>query len=455
MTLGPIDYSGGAQPLNPMQRGMQAFALGDALRQKQLAEQAAQQKQMQDALLQEELAALASRPGGGTVQDYAATITRYPHLAEKLKVPMEAMSLDQQRQALGHSLQALSALDKKKPDIAARLYDEYATAKENSGDTQGAAKSRAMAEQIRANPEAAKAILAGMALSLNGGKDAVEGMTKLNTDARAQDLHGPAVRTAIAGATTAEAKAAEAPAQEQAATRTAIAGATTAEVAAKYANSKALLDLEQQGWNIKALKADIEFKRESNRIASMNAAFNREGNVLKRQELQLKIDDTIKARDEKVLQKAASFESARSGVEDIYTQIRRIKEHPGLDAAVGLSSWWAAVPGTDARSAANEIEKLIAMVAAGNLEKLKGPMSDKDIIFLKAIGSNLDRKQSMQFLLPELNRLENWAVDKDIKLRKEFGLPAGGASTPAVSPKPATADVPAPAGAQRNIVVSF
>ena len=260
---------------------------------------------------------------------------------------------------------------------------------------------------------------------------AVKAIGELRSDERAQQLQPSALRSAEAGADKA------------------IADASTAAVTAKYADSKAAQDLEKTGWDIKKIGADIDIARESNRIAAMNAAANREGNGLKRQELQLKINDALTARDTKVRDLVAKGESEVSAVTDMKGLLGTILgDEKSLRAVTGFSAWKGSIPGTVNRSVAGKIEQLNNMLAATNLDKIVGAMSDKDIAFVKNMSANLDRYQDENVFINDLKHLQKIADRTEAKTRAKYGMPE-----PKKDPSPTPP--PAPGNPQKTIEVDY
>ena len=185
----------------------------------------------------------------------------------------------------------------------------------------------------------------------------------------------------------------------------------------------------------------------------MNADLARKKDGREAEELKLKIGEARTKLDDKVREKVADFESARAQIEDGYNLVREITGHGSLEMATGGTGWYAAIPGTDARAVAGKIDRRSSTLAAANLDKLKGAMSDKDIMFLKQIGANLDRYQDQTEFKKELARVEDVFVRAEKQLRQRTGAPS--AKPPANDVRPP--GVPAPAGGpqQRNIVVDW
>lgn len=405
--MGPLDYSfRGPDPSQMLMQG-----LGQGLQINQLQQQRAAQEAERAAAqrLNTELEAASRDP-----RMIPGLMVRYPQLAEKFKVGLDAMNADQQRGVLQNNTELASALASGKPEFAIQRLEQRQNLLREQGDKKGAEALGQMIEDVRADPDAMLTFTLGRINALPGGDKVSEGVLKL-FDERRKAAKAPAEqRTAEAGATEAEAKA------------------KTAQVTAKYADSQAVADLEKKGWDIKALQADIGFKRESNRIAAMNAAFNREGNELKREELRMKIEETKRARDTAVREKAAEASSILDGLGSTQGLIDEIRADPvALKMATGPNALLGSLPGTDARTAAGKLEQLSNVFASMNLDKLKGPTSDRDIAFLKNLGANLDRWQKTGNVLKELKKVEE-ATQRLAKLaRDKYGAPVAGAAAPA------------------------
>jgi len=189
--------------------------------------------------------------------------------AEVLKA-REAADKGKAQSAVTHGMQVVAALRSPSPDVGVQMLEDRATALENSGRPQDAARFRDIAAQAKKNPAAA-ANMVGIGLAgLPGARDAFESLGKLGAETRAEEQAPGALRKINADAAAAESEA------------------QTKAITAKYGEQSALLDLQKKGWDIKAVIGNLEFQRESNRIAAMNAAANQAGNGLKQQELELK-----------------------------------------------------------------------------------------------------------------------------------------------------------------------
>lgn len=237
---------------------------------------------------------------------------------------------------------------------------------------------------------------------------AIKTMNEVNTDRRAEQLQPAKVREGVATADKA------------------VADASTAAVTAKYADSKAAQDLEKTGWDIKKIGADIDIARESNRIAAMNAAISRENNGLKKQELELKRDDAQMVRDQKLRDKAAEATSGISSIDNILNTIDAVKNHPGLEKAVGIKSAFPTTPGSDAANFEALVETLGSQSFLSQISAFKGmgALSDAEGKKLQSALSNFSIKQSPQQLRKNLGEVERLMTNARENVIKKTGAPA-------------------------------
>lgn len=402
--MGPIDYSGVFASMTPQASMMAGVKDGAAIQQLQVERAQAQVKAQRQQQMQAKFATLAQNP---TAQGIAQISIEFPEFSEQLKRSYDMWEPAEKTARIGQALAVDNALSSGKPDIAARLLREHATAARNGGKEDEAKAAESKAEMVEKDPGTAQVILGSTLSALMGPDKYVEMKGKMGTEARAAELQPSAVAKADADASGAQADAA------------------TKGVTAKYAEQNALADYEKKGWDIKSIQSDIAYKRESNRIAAMNAAYNKEGNELKREELRAKIDDAKRGRDEKVRDYVAQGETEISSVTDTKDLIDTIlSDEDSLRAVTGMGAWKGAIPGTVNRSMAGKVEQLVNMAAAMNLDKLKGPMSDKDILFVKRISANLDRYQDEDTFIADMKKFRSIAERTEGKLRAKYGAPA-------------------------------
>lgn len=425
--MGPLDYTSAfANVGSSYEAAMRGLKDGVAIRQLETERTAAAAKAQQQAQMQADLAVLSRNPTPAAI---ASMMVKYPGLSEDLKRGADVAGEAQQQAQLEHGTQVYAAVLNNQPDVARRLLTERATALRNYGNEREAGAADAFATMISDHPELAKTTI-GVRLAAAMGPDKfTEAFGKIGAEQRAGDLHGDLVRKGKAEATGAEADA------------------QTKAVTAKYADSQALADLKKKQWDVRKIVADIDFQRESNRIAAMNAAANREGNALKKQELQLRLEEARRDRDDKLRAKVADVESAASNIDNMLNTIERIKKNPSLNSVVGSMEGRSLYPnatlgtlspfgdGDERSDAIALIETLGSQAFLSQIPNIKGmgALSNAEGEKLQAAFQNLSRAQSeKQFraTLEEATRLLNKGR---ATVSKRYGVPLGAPDTPAAA----------------------
>lgn len=425
MALGPIDYSADVQA--PMQSVLQGFQQGAGLRQMQIQQQQQEAQLQQQKQQQQVIQALVSNKNA-TAADYANATLLVPQLKDQFEASWKLRSAGQQEAELSRTGQLYAALQGDRPDVAAQLVDDHAVALENSGDTQGAQQARTLSGLIKENPQFARSIVGMKLASVPGGDKVVESIGKLGTEQRAADAAPADLRAKVAGATKAEADA------------------ETAKITAKFAEQNAVKDLEKKGWDIKKVVSDIETQREANRIAAMNAAIAREGNQLKREELQLKVQEARQALDDKIRAKVAEAASGATTIDTFLNTIDRFRGMAVDKDGKPTSTLRAAAGPIDARlpTVQSDVADLEAMVdtlrsqaflsqvptmkGTGNLSDAEGKKLDESL-------ANLSLKQSPEQLIANVNEAYRLANKARKNLALKTGVPMPAIDTPAATPR--------------------
>jgi hypothetical protein len=213
---------------------------------------------------------------------------------------------------------------------------------------------------------------------------------------------------------------------------------------AKYAESNALLDLQKKGWDVEALKNDIQYKREDNRIKAMQAAAAREGNNLKRQELQLKIEDTIRARDEKLREKVGTLETGRAQMDNFLNTADRVLATPlsVVESATGPISSRMPTLGQDTADFEELVNTLGSQAFLSQIPQMKGTgaLSEKEGEKLQAALQSLSLRQSPQRLLGNVREAQRIIQKARTNMARQAGMPDTVPDTPA-----------APAASQKSV----
>lgn len=414
--MGPLDYTSAfANVGSSYEAAMRGLKDGVAIRQLETERTAAAAKAQQQAQMQADLTALSRNPTPAAI---ASVMMKYPGLSEDLKRGADVAGEAQQQAQLEHGTQVYAAVLNNQPDVARRLLTERATALRNSGNEREAGAADAFATMIAEHPELAKTTI-GVRLAAAMGPDKfTEAFGKIGAEQRAGELQGDLVRKGKADADAAKSEA------------------DTKAITAKHADSQALADLAKKQWDVKAIAADIDFKRESNRIAAMNAAANREGNVLKRQELQLKIEEARTARDDKVREKVAKAEAGANAMDNMLNTVDRLLANPSLNDVVGsIEGRLPAVLSDEAADAIALIETLGSQAFLSQVPTVQGmgSLSNAEGEKLQSALQNLGRKQSEGQFKANLREVQRLVKKGRDNVSKRYGVPLGAPDTPAAA----------------------
>ena len=264
MPLEPINYISQITPPNFSNDILGGLQLGQQIQQiksSRLAEE-------QAAIAKEQYATdLKSAFDNPTPESFAMLSTKYPTQREAFKQSFDMLEAPKKAAEMQTTGQVYTALLNNKPEIANGIIDEHITALENSG--QDASKLKQIKATIEKDPQTATGIAGFMLSNMMGQKefkDYQDAIGAAGKEKREQTLFP------------------EKQAQEAITTQKAGSEAATAAVKAKFAESDAAIELQKKGWDIKKIASDIEINKMNSKIAAMNAATNREGNSLKRQE---------------------------------------------------------------------------------------------------------------------------------------------------------------------------
>ena len=419
----PYNFSIGGNLPDPSQAFTSGMQQGNAVLQldRQQQQQALELQAQQQALrAQEQYSAavnevLAKPSGAG----YARLMTLRPKEAEGMAKAWTALSAEKQQAGLSDLTQWTAAVENGRPDLAiaamnarADMIDRDAGGKSAEGEAL-----RAQAKILEADPTTgARLVLAPMLYAHPDGKRALDNITIQAGEARAAAKAPAELRTANAGASKAEADA------------------TTAGVTAKFAESQALADLETKGWNIKALQGDIEFKKQSTRIAAMNADLARKKDGREADELRLKIGEARGKLDDKVREKAGIAESGASAIDNMLNTIERVKKNPSLNDVLGsVEGRLPSLLSDTGADAIAMIETLGSQAFLAQIPNIKGmgALSNAEGEKLQSAFQNLGRTQSEAQFRANLDEASRLLKKGREALAKSSGVPLGKPDTPA------------------------
>lgn len=149
-------------------------------------------------------------------------------------------------------------------------------------------------------------------------------------------------------------------------------------------------------------------------LAQMQGAANASNRGLRDQMLQMQIDEKRGKMDAAAEVKTKGESEARATTQAALDSVNALMKHPGLNKAQGVFD--SLVTSRMSQEAADfnaERDRLVASLTLPNLGALKGPMSDKDIVFIKQVSSKLaDPRMSEQAMQAELARVKTFLASK-------------------------------------------
>lgn len=366
------------------------------------AQQAAQQKQQQYA------ADLQNYLDNPSARSASAMMAKYPEFQKSMSASFETFDKGQKEDIFKAGTQAYSALQNGRTDIAMGILDERIAAAENSG--QDTADLVSLKQSITNNPKAA---MAGLGLTMSAFNPDAWG--KIASEQREAEK-------APAELSLAQSKAGK------------------AAVDAKFAESAAVQDLAKGGWEIQKLANDIGISRQNSQIAALNAATSREGNDLKRQELQLKLQEKIDARDAKVNEKAAEISSARATIDNMLNTADRVlqTDKDVIGSAAGPISSRVFTASQDTADFEELVNTLSSQAFMAQIPALKGmgALSNAEGEKLQSSLQNLSLRQSPERLVENVKEAQRLIMKSRANLTSKYGVPDVTPDTPAAQPSP-------------------
>lgn len=409
----PIDYSSAFAATSPAQAFTKSFESFNSIREAQIKGQMQEMALQQQMQLRTDLASIASNP---TPDALAKLAVKYPQLSEQFKRSYDMLAPQQQQNKLNAAIPVYAAVLNGRSALAASQLRDTATALENSGQQQEAAQTRAMADLVEQHPEQAKMTMGLLMSSVMGPDKFAETFGKLGAEARSAEKAPAELAKANADASTAQSDAAIKKAQ------------------ALHADESVLLDLQKKGWDIKALQSDIDYKKRANDIAAMNASTARQGNDLKRQELQLQLEQKKQALDQHVRDTVAGAESSAANIDNSLNTIERIKKNPALNSVLGsIQGRMPALLDDQASDAIALIETLGSQAFLSQIPAMKGQgaLSNAEGEKLQAALTNLSRVQSETQFRANLDEAARLMKKARSNISKKTGVPLAAPDTPA------------------------
>jgi len=169
-------------------------------------------------------------------------------------------------------------------------------------------------------------------------------------------------------------------------------------VKAEFARAKTVLEVQQQAATLRKTDADILIAKENARIAALIAEQAKETNVLRRKELQQKIDDAKEKRDAADRDQKATVSNQSADIDNFLNTATRILQTPKDVIASATGPVASRLPTLSGDVADFEalVEALGSQAFIAQIPKIKGTgsLSEKEGDKLQASLQTLSLKQS-------------------------------------------------------------
>jgi hypothetical protein len=138
-------------------------------------------------------------------------------------------------------------------------------------------------------------------------------------------------------------------------------------------------------------------------------------------------------------QDIASMNATEAAMNELAQQANAIKEHGGLDAAVGWQSMFPTMPGSKAANAEALLETLRSKTAFGTLQAMRdasktggalGAVSEKELKLLESNLAALSKAQSPEQFRQQLDAVVKYAEGAKGRTREAFNMTHNGRVTP-------------------------
>ncbi len=413
--MDPINYN--VDVKTPFESSMGGFNAALGMRADIAATKQKEQAVALSQQLQTDLGALAGKPDA-KASDFSAMMVKYPQLSEHFKRGWDTLNGEQQQNKLSTATQVYAAVNSGNTQVAVDLLTQQAAALRNGGREADAKAAETMAKFIEMDPKSAKTTTGLLLSSLMGPDKFAETFTKLEKEGRDAALH-PAALTA-----------AEAEAKSKVAT------AKLDDIKARYGEQNAVLDLQKKGWDIRNIESQIIDRKETNRIAAINAAIAGRNADTNRGELILKRDKLIAENAEKVQAKVAEITAARGNIDNMLNTADRILKHPGLEGATGSVAGRMPSFSQDSADFDALVENLKAQGFLSQVPQMKslGALSDAEGKKLSDALQSFDLKQSPEQFTANVKESQRLILKARKNLATKYGMPDNTPDTPAAAP---------------------
>lgn len=152
------DYLAGVRsPLDTTIKGIQAIQGFEGLKNARAQREALEAQKAQALAMQNDLTSLSQKVQNKSVkpEDFGSVMTKYPAVAQQLKMSLDTLNEDQKRDTQDKALKVFSALSSGQVGIAKDILQEQITAAENSGDEKSKNALSILQKTLEVDPSAA------------------------------------------------------------------------------------------------------------------------------------------------------------------------------------------------------------------------------------------------------------------------------------------------------------
>jgi hypothetical protein len=416
--------------VTPFAQGYQAGASIAGMRERQQLFQAQRQQQEQamarQQSMQQDFEAVYNLPDNmEKARRLPMLAIKYPEIGDKLNATAKTVGDDYKKILIQKALPAFQAIAVGQKDVGINELNTLSEAFKNSGDTASAETFKNYAESVkRSNNPTHDIMTGGMYLQSMLG---VDEFNKYMNDTAKQSVDiasmPQAYATNVANAQKAQSEATK---SAEEAIRAPFETQLKA-IEAKYADQNALAGLQEKGWRIENLKNDIEYKKQANRIALMNASLAKQNNDLKRAELQTKIDEAQAKQNDVLRNKAADVEKARFSMDNLMTVTNDILNTPKnvIKSATGPVSTRLPTLSGDTADFEELVTTLQSQVFLSQVPMMKGmgQLTEREGAKLESSLRSLSLRQSDTKLLNNIKEIQRLTLKARKNIADQYGVP--------------------------------
>jgi hypothetical protein len=377
--------------------------------------------------LQDDIKALMAQP---TTEAISNMMLKYPHLSEGYQRGLSAISAEEQKARIQEGTQVYAAILNDQPELGAQILKDTATTLRESGNAKQAETYERLAKLIELNPKGALTSV-GMMLATAMGADKFQGTFKeLEDQRRSRMTEGDVAKEAAAKANRATSEA------------------EVAAVASRFAESNAVLDIQQKGWNIANLITDVDVKKLNMRIAQAELQLKKNQDGRDATRLQMELDKMKRERDETVRTKTAELEQSMGNIDNMLNTLEGVLSSKALGDVVGpiegsdfypttavamaaraaniANPFYTPTTADERKSTIAEVNKLIAQSFTTQLEKMRGlgHLSNIEGEKIQSAFANFTRAQGEEGFKASAQEARRLLVKERERIAKKYGMPA-------------------------------